>query len=234
MMSHLFYPRIPFYMVLYTRLADLNSPTSTARMSDGKLWIKTPLIRSSTLSERLDAEVYLKIEVRPAPFSHCFIGTDHIQRSQTFQKGRSFKVGTLLSDCQISCDQPTVVKGRGIAHFVNEAIRAYAHAQQSDPSTVPPPLDTPSIAARAALAGVRASPGPTPTGGAGAGAGALPQLIVASGGNAGIAAAAAARALDVRCTVFLPSSAAGLVGVLAREGPPGGKTDVRVGGENYQ
>ena len=32
-------------------------------MSDGRLWIKTPLIRSSALSERLGAEVYLKIEV---------------------------------------------------------------------------------------------------------------------------------------------------------------------------
>lgn len=61
----------------------------------------------------------------------------------------------------------------------------------------------------------------------------MPQLIVASGGNAGIAAASAARALGVPCTVFLPSSAAGLVGVLAREGPPGRMTDVRIGGENY-
>jgi L-serine/L-threonine ammonia-lyase len=61
----------------------------------------------------------------------------------------------------------------------------------------------------------------------------LPHLIIASGGNAGIAAASAARALDVQCTVFLPSSAAGLVGVLEREGPPGAKLDVRIGGENY-
>ena len=63
---------------------------------------------------------------------------------------------------------------------------------------------------------------------------ALPHLTIASGGNAGIAAASAARALGVPCTVFLPASAASLVGVLGREGPPGGKTDVRVGGENYQ
>lgn len=46
------------------QLTGLNSPTATAGMSDGKLWIKTPLVRSSALSERLDAEVYLKIEVR--------------------------------------------------------------------------------------------------------------------------------------------------------------------------
>lgn len=64
-------------------------------MSDGKLWIKTPLIRSSALSERLGAEVYLKIEVRLAPFLRCFLGTDHIQLLQTFQRGRSFKVCTL-------------------------------------------------------------------------------------------------------------------------------------------
>ena len=59
-------------MVLYTRLADLNSPTLAAGMSDGKLWIKTPLIRSSALSERLGAEVYLKIEVRLAPIFALF------------------------------------------------------------------------------------------------------------------------------------------------------------------
>ena len=130
------------------------------------------------------------------------------------------------------------MKGRGIPHFVNQAIRAFLHTQ-SDASPAPPP-DTDSIAAHAALSGARASPACEPptgaaagvAGGAGAG-GALPQLIVASGGNAGIAAASAARALGVPCTVFLPSSAAGLVGVLAREGPPGRMTDVRIGGENY-
>lgn len=63
---------------------------------------------------------------------------------------------------------------------------------------------------------------------------ALPHLIVASGGNAGVAAASAARALDVQCTVFVPLSAASLLGVLEREGPLGGKLDVQVGGETYQ
>jgi hypothetical protein len=47
---------------------SLNSPTPTAGMSDGRLWIKTPLIRSSALSERLGTEVYLKIEVSGVEF----------------------------------------------------------------------------------------------------------------------------------------------------------------------
>ena len=140
----------------------------------------------------------------------------------------------------------TVVKGRGIPHFVNQAIRAFQQPQ-SDASPALP-LDTEAIAARAALAGTRASPGPLPRPGPGAAAAtvataaageeeeaaASPQLIVASGGNAGIAAAWAARALDVPCTVFLPSSAASLAGVLAREGPPGGRTHVRIGGAEYR
>lgn len=139
----------------------------------------------------------------------------------------------------------TVVKGRGIPHFVNQAIQAFQQPQ-SDASPALP-LDTEAIAARAALAGTRASPGPLPRPGPGAAAAtvataaageeedaASPQLIVASGGNAGIAAAWAARALDVPCTVFLPSSAASLAGVLAREGPPGGRTHVRIGGAEYR
>lgn len=139
---------------------------------------------------------------------------------------------------------PTV-KGRGIPHFVNQAIRAFHHAQSDASPGLP--LDTEAIAARAALAGTRAraSPGPgaaaatvaTPAAAiaaVAAEAGASPRLIVASGGNAGIAAAWAARALAVPCTVFLPSSAASLAGALAREGPPGGGTDVRIGGVGYR
>lgn len=127
-------------------------------------------------------------------------------------------------------------KGRGIPHFVNQAVRAFLHGHgESASSSVSVPLDTKSIAVHAALSGSRASPVPTPTTTTSSlHRATVPHLIIASGGNAGIAAASAARALDVRCTVFLPSSAAGLVDVLEREGPPGGQTDVRVGGENYQ
>lgn len=38
----------------------------------------------------------------------------------------------------------------------------------------------------------------------------------------------------MQCTVFVPLSAASLLGVLEREGPLGGKLDVQVGGETYQ
>ena len=41
------------------------------------------------------------------------------------------------------------------------------------------------------------------------------NLIIASGGNAGLAAAFAAKAIEVRCTVFLPEGASqGTLGVL--------------------
>lgn len=73
------------------RLEGLNSPTATAGMSDGRLWIKTPLIRSSALSERLGTEVYLKIEVSGIS-ARRLISTDLVGLWQTFQKGRSFKV----------------------------------------------------------------------------------------------------------------------------------------------
>jgi len=125
-----------------------------------------------------------------------------------------------------------IVKGRGIPHFANQAIHAFLHTQPTSSARAPDELDTKSIAARAALSGSRASPVPTNTNTT-TGA-ALPHLTAASGGNAGIAAASAARALGVPCTVFLPSSAASLVGALEREGPRGGKMDVRIGGENYQ
>ena len=60
-------------------------------MSDGRLWIKTPLIRSSALSERLGTEVYLKIEVSGIS-ARRLIRTDLVGLWQTFQNGRSYKV----------------------------------------------------------------------------------------------------------------------------------------------
>ena len=45
------------------------------------------------------------------------------------------------------------------------------------------------------------------------------NLIIASGGNAGLAAAFAAKAIEVRCTVFLPEGASqGTLDVLNRAG----------------
>ncbi|KAF7322786.1 PALP domain-containing protein [Mycena chlorophos] len=56
------------------------------------------------------------------------------------------------------------------------------------------------------------------------------HAIIASGGNAGIAAAAAARVLDVRCTVLLPDWAAqATIDVLKRD-----NANVLVGGKDYQ
>ncbi|CDO70689.1 hypothetical protein BN946_scf184798.g4 [Trametes cinnabarina] len=85
-----------------------------------KLWLETPLIRSSHISSLLQCDVYLKLD--------------------TLQPAQSFKY-------------------RGISHFAQYALRTYG----------------PDV-----------------------------HLIIASGGNAGLAAACAAKVLSLRCTVFLP------------------------------
>ncbi|KAH9946307.1 tryptophan synthase beta subunit-like PLP-dependent enzyme [Epithele typhae] len=85
-----------------------------------KLWLETPLIRSTHLSSLLGANIYLKL--------------DNLQPAQSF-------------------------KSRGISHYAQNAFRVHG----------------PDV-----------------------------HLIIASGGNAGLAAACAAHALGVRCTVFLP------------------------------
>lgn len=94
-------------------------------MSPGepKLWLKTPLIYSTHISARLDADVYLKMET--------------LQPSQSF-------------------------KSRGISLFAQRALQEHG----------------PSV-----------------------------HLIIASGGNAGLAAATAAKTLGVKCTVYLPDGA---------------------------
>ncbi|KZO97595.1 tryptophan synthase beta subunit-like PLP-dependent enzyme [Calocera viscosa TUFC12733] len=54
------------------------------------------------------------------------------------------------------------------------------------------------------------------------------HLVAASGGNAGLAVAYAARHLGVRCTIFIPEAAKSVKPVLERE-----KAEVVVGGEAY-
>ncbi|EIW60594.1 tryptophan synthase beta subunit-like PLP-dependent enzyme [Trametes versicolor FP-101664 SS1] len=85
-----------------------------------KLWVETPLIRSTHLSSLLHCNVYLKLE--------------------TLQPSQSFKY-------------------RGISHFAQHALRT--HGQDV-------------------------------------------HLIIASSGNAGIAAACVSKVFKLRCTIFLP------------------------------
>ena len=54
------------------------------------------------------------------------------------------------------------------------------------------------------------------------------HLVIASGGNAGMAAASAARLLGLRTTVYLPLKSADMREPLMREG-----AEAIVGGENY-
>ncbi|KIM48876.1 hypothetical protein M413DRAFT_438048 [Hebeloma cylindrosporum] len=55
------------------------------------------------------------------------------------------------------------------------------------------------------------------------------HLVIASGGNAGLAAACAARALDLKCTVFIPSGVTqSTLDILTRE-----HAEVTVGGRQY-
>jgi L-serine/L-threonine ammonia-lyase len=55
------------------------------------------------------------------------------------------------------------------------------------------------------------------------------HLVIASGGNAGLAAACAARSLALRCTVFIPEGAAKYTLKLLR----GENAEVIVGGRQY-
>lgn len=59
-----------------------------------------------------------------------------------------------------------------------------------------------------------------------------PHLVIASGGNAGLAAASAARILGVPITIFVPEEQAKIVHMFERHNAHGG-VEVRVGGENY-
>ncbi|PVG03949.1 tryptophan synthase beta subunit-like PLP-dependent enzyme [Serendipita vermifera] len=60
----------------------------------------------------------------------------------------------------------------------------------------------------------------------------LPHLVIASGGNAGLAAASAARLLGLQCTIFVPDAQANIVHMFERHGT-NGSIKVRVGGVNY-
>lgn len=60
----------------------------------------------------------------------------------------------------------------------------------------------------------------------------LPYLVAASGGNAGLAAASAARIIGLPCTIFVPAAQANIRHVFERYNTRG-NIEVQVGGENY-
>lgn len=157
-----------------------------------KLWQKTPLIRSSALSERTGHEVYLKIE--------------------TFQTSGSFK-------------------GRGISHFANQATRMFLQQRSPGAISAPVNLDTRRLAQDAATLSPEEWMTPFPT--SHVPEDDLPHLIIASGGNAGLAAASAAGILGVKCTVFVPDAQKGIEHLFTRHGKEG-SVNVVVGGENYR
>ncbi|KAF8911945.1 tryptophan synthase beta subunit-like PLP-dependent enzyme [Gymnopilus junonius] len=114
-------------------------------MTDKGLWKETPLIYSDSLSEKVGADVYLKLE--------------NLHPSYSF-------------------------KYRGVSHFVRKA-------EEERGSDV--------------------------------------HLVIASGGNAGLAAACAAKTLNLKCTVFIPEGISkSTLEILQREG-----AEVIVGGRQY-
>lgn len=154
----------------------MSSPTE-------RLWQRTPLIRSSALSDRTGCEVYLKIE--------------------TFQTSGSFK-------------------GRGVSHFANQAVKAYLRANGLIS------LDTKALAVEAAKEPVADWSIPTLI--SNIPEDQRPHLVIASGGNAGLAAASAAGILGVPCTIFMPDEQANIVHMFTRHGK---NIEARVGGVNY-
>lgn len=60
----------------------------------------------------------------------------------------------------------------------------------------------------------------------------LPYLVAASGGNAGLAAASAARIIGLPCTIFVPDAQENIRHIFERHNTHG-NVEVRVGGENY-
>lgn len=154
----------------------MSSPTE-------RLWQRTPLIRSSALSDKTGCEVYLKIE--------------------TFQTSGSFK-------------------GRGVSHFANQAVKAYLRANGLIS------LDTKALAVEAAKEPVDDWSIPTLI--SNIPEDQRPHLVIASGGNAGLAAASAAGILGVPCTIFMPDEQANIVHMFTRHGK---NIEARVGGVNY-
>ena len=113
-------------------------------------------------------------------------------------------------------------KGRGVSHFANQAVKGYLRAKGLVP------LDTKAFAVEATKEDVNSWSVPTLV--SNVPIDELPHLVIASGGNAGLAAASAASILGVPCTVFVPDEQANIVHMFTRYGP---SIEVRVGGKDY-
>jgi threonine synthase len=110
-----------------------------------------------------------------------------------------------------------------VSHFANQAVRGYLRANGLTP------LDTKSLALEATKEDSDNWSIPTLT--SNVLKDRLPHLVIASGGNAGLAAASAAGILGVPCTVFVPDEQASIQHLFNRYGP---NVKVRVGGKDYE
>ena len=115
-------------------------------------------------------------------------------------------------------------KGRGISHFCNQTVNAYL---QGDGGAH---LDTHAISSKATSVDMNEWPWPVDI--SGHSKEKLPHLVIASAGNAGLAAASSARILGVKCTIFVPDAQADIVGRFERHNI-NGNVNVVVGGVNY-
>jgi threonine dehydratase len=115
-------------------------------------------------------------------------------------------------------------KGRGVSHFCNQVVKAY---MQGDGGAH---LDTYGISTKAASADMNEWPWPVDI--SSYPKEKLPHLVIASAGNAGLAAASSSRILGVKCTIFVPDAQANIVGKFEKHNTNGNVTVV-VGGVNY-
>lgn len=113
-------------------------------------------------------------------------------------------------------------KGRGVVHFVNQAVKHYLQCNGLTP------LDTKALARTLAKEDIETwsipisiSDIPEEK---------LPHLVIASSGSAGLAVANVSSILGVPCTIFVPDEQANMIHMFTRYGP---NVEVRVGGANY-
>jgi threonine dehydratase len=115
-------------------------------------------------------------------------------------------------------------KGRGVSHFCNQVVKAY---MQGDGGAH---LDTHGISRKATSTDMNEWSRPVDI--SSYPKEKLPHLVIASAGNAGLAAASASRILGVKCTIFVPDEQANIVGKFERHNTHG-NVNVVVGGVNY-
>ncbi|KAG8753526.1 hypothetical protein FRC14_005953 [Serendipita sp. 396] len=133
-------------------------------------------------------------------------------------------------------------KGRGVSHFANNATKGYLESRglldtdtyvngNSNSNSL---LDTKELASRISSTDWNEWSIPCKT--SHIPANKRPHLIIASGGNAGLSAASAARILGVNASIFLPAAQEGIKHLFLRHntGIDGdARIEVNIGGENY-